>query len=95
MVISGVVEPNGKARYGRGFRSRKIKEGMYAISFDLPFQECPAAACIVYGPPWLTFNQSTELLDLNQREMCVCTSTSERLLDCGFSFTVTGDPQPA
>ncbi len=89
--IYGTVERDGSSIAGEGFRCRKLQEGTYLVEFDQPFDKPPVPVCTVYGPPWITFNLSSAIIEASQHHFVCITSSPDRPVDSGFSFIVFGD----
>ena len=89
--IYGCVERDGSLVSGEGFRCHKIQEGTYMVEFEQPFAKPPAPICTVFGPPWLTFNLSAAIVDVDPYRFVCITSSPDRPMDAGFTFIAFGD----
>lgn len=89
--VHGSIDPDGNKKFGEGFRSQKLRMGLYAIEFDKPFLEMPAAVCTIFGGEWETFNKSITVLEVSEHYVIFGTSSPDRPEDCGFTFIAFGN----
>lgn len=89
--IYGTVDRSGNLISGNGFNVQKLQEGTYVVMFEKPFQDAVTPVATVYGPPWQTFNMSIAIVEIIPDSFICLTSTPDRPVDCGFTFTVIGE----
>ncbi|MDJ0620197.1 MAG: hypothetical protein QNJ63_26240 [Calothrix sp. MO_192.B10] len=89
--IYGGITPDGSTMFGEGFRSHKLRYGLYLIEFDKPFAKNPAAVCTIYGNEWETFNKSIAIPEVSPWHLVCTTSSPDRPVDSGFTFIAFGD----
>lgn len=90
-IVTGFVERDGRQVSGEGFKSQRIRVGLYAVEYDRPFSSRPTPVVSITGSEWATFQMSAAILEINEDYLIVGTSTPERPEDCAFTFNVTGE----
>jgi hypothetical protein len=96
-TVSGVVDPNGKAVSGSGYRVDKTDTGIYTIMFDTPFNIVPGASVTqIYPWPLDPKSHGGNPLDnctiayiANDRVRIVTGDRSGNKQDRAFSFIAT------
>ena len=89
--IYGAVGPDGRIKFGEGFKSQRLRVGLYAIEFEQPFKEAPSVVCTIFGDEWGTFNKSLAVLEVTPNYAILTTSAPDRPEDCGFTLIAFGD----
>ncbi|MDY6783127.1 MAG: hypothetical protein SW833_11380 [Cyanobacteriota bacterium] len=89
--LYGTVGQDGEPILGKeGFTCRYLREGLYVLEFERPFQDMPGVTATVYGHEWQTFNMSIAIVDLSPHYAVLVTSTPDRPQSVGFSFIAFG-----
>lgn len=92
--IYGAVDPNGQIIAGQGFNLTRIKIGTYYIQFRTPFTALPVPTCTILGTPWKVCNLSIAIVEFDRTGFYCETSSPMQPVDCGFTFTVSGEMRP-
>lgn len=88
--LYGAVSPDGQIKFGEGFKSQRLRLGLYAIEFERHFAETPAIVCTISGGEWQTFNKSIAILEVTPNYAICTTSSPDRPEDCGFTLIAFG-----